>query len=72
MENGPEPTPRAPKWPNKGRNRILTPIRIHPCASQPLAAPEKNTQAIFHPKIGQCFGKIWPNLAKSRDGDLDT
>ena len=72
MENGPEPTPRGPKWPNKARKRILTPIRIHPIGSQPQAAPEKIHQATFHLKIGQLFGQIWPNLANSPEGDLDT
>ena len=65
MDNGPEPTPRGPKWPNKARKCILRPIRIHPCASQPLVAPEKIPQAIFHLKIGQPSSTIWPNLANS-------
>ena len=72
MENGPEPTPRGPKWPNKARKRILTPIRIHPIGSQPLAAPEKIHQATFHFNIVQLFGQTWPNLANSPEGDLDT
>ena len=72
MENCHERTPSSPKWPNKARKRILTPIRIHPIGSQPLAAPEKIHQATFHFKIGQLFGQIWPNLANSPEGDLDT
>ena len=60
MENGPEPTPRGPKWPNKAWKRILTPIRIHPCASQPLVAHMATPQAIFHPNPGPFFGQIRP------------
>ena len=70
-ENGPEPTPHGPIWANKARKCIPTPIRIHPYASQPLAAPERIPQAIFHPKIGETFSQIWPNLANSPEGDLD-
>ena len=72
MENGPEPTPRGPIWPNKARKRILTPIRIHPIGSQPLAAHMKIHQAIFHPNLGPFFGQTRPNLANSPEGDLDT
>ena len=72
MENGTEPTPRGPKWPNKARKRILSPIRIHPIGSQPLAAHMATPQATFHPNPDPFFGQTWPNLAKSWDGDLDT
>ena len=72
MENDPEPTPHGPKWSNKARKRILPPLRIHPCASQPLAVPEKIPQAIFHPNLGPFFGQTRPNLANSPAGDLDT
>ena len=71
-ENGPEPTPRGPIWPNKAWKCILRPIRIHPIGSQPLAAPEKIHQATFHFKIGQLLGPTRPNLANSPEGDLDT
>ena len=47
MENGPEPTPCGPKWPNKAWKRILTPIRIHPCASQHQVAHMATPQAFF-------------------------
>ncbi len=72
MENGPELTPRGPKWPNKARKCILTPIRIHPCASQPLAAHLATPQAIFHPNPDPFFDPIRPNPSKSWDGDLNT
>ena len=72
MENGPEPNPRGPKWPNKAWKRILRPIRIHPIASQPLATHMATTQAIFHPNLGPFFGQIQPNPDFSPEGDLDT
>ena len=72
MENGPEPTPRGPIWPNKAQTCILRPIRIHPFASQPLAAPEKKSQALFQPNPAPFSRQIRPNLANSPEGDLDT
>ena len=72
MENGPEPTPHGLKWPNKARKCILRPIRIHPCASQPLAAHMATPQAIFHPNLIPVCGQIRPNPDFSPEGDLDT
>ena len=70
MENGPEPTPHGPIWPNKARKRILTPIRIHPIGSQPLAAPERNTYHTIHKSLGKLSRQIQPNdgSAVSRHG----